>query len=115
MTYSEDLRKRVVEFVKNGGSKSKAARLFGVSRWCVYDWLSRESLMPKKQGCPGAWKLDLAALAAHVEHSPDAYQRERTEVLGVSQYTICVSLKRLGFKKKRFATPKKTTTVVKSI
>ena len=47
MTYSEDLRERVVEFVRAGGSKSKAAEQFKVSRWCVYDWLSRKSLEPK--------------------------------------------------------------------
>ena len=99
MTYSQDLRERVVEFVRKGGGKSKAARLFGVSRWCVYDWLSREDLNPQKQGAPGPWKLDEKALAEHVKGSPDAYQRERAKALGVSQYTICVSLKRLGFKK----------------
>ena len=41
MTYREDWRKRIVAFVKGGGRKSKVAKLLGVSRWCVYDWLKR--------------------------------------------------------------------------
>mgnify|MGYP000979446792 CR=1 FL=1 len=72
MTYSVDLRERVVEFVKQGGSKSEAARRFKVSRWCVYDWLCREDLTPNKQGCPGPWKLFPESLQAHVEAFPDA-------------------------------------------
>ena len=31
MTYSLDLRKRVVGFVENGGSKAEASRRFGVA------------------------------------------------------------------------------------
>ena len=39
MTYSLDLRQRVVDFVKkNGGSKAEASRVYDVSIWCVYDW-----------------------------------------------------------------------------
>ena len=68
-----------------------------MSRWCVYDGLSRENLKPKKQGRSGPWKLDVAALVEHVKRAPDAYQHERAKVLGVRLATIGVSLKRLGF------------------
>jgi len=99
MTYSVDLRERVVTFVEKGGSKSEAARLFGVSRWCVYDWLNRETLEPEKQGCPSPWKLSPEDLKAHVEEFPDAYQHERAVALGVSAYAVWYGLKRLGIKK----------------
>ena len=55
-----------------------------MSRWCVYDGLSRENLKPKKQGRSGAWKLDDTALVEPVKQVTDAYQRERAEALGVS-------------------------------
>lgn len=100
MTYSKDLRERVIEFVCSGGSKTKAAKQFGVSRWCIYDWLSRESLAPKKQGCPRPWKLDPEQLEAHVRQYPDAYQHERAMFFGVSRHSIGYGLKRLGIKKK---------------
>lgn len=103
MTYSVDLRERVVEYVRDGGSKSEAARRFGVSRWCVYDWLSRESLEPEKQGCPGPWKLCPETLKAHVEAYPDAYQHERGDALGVSRQVVLYGLQRLGIRRKKNA------------
>lgn len=103
MTYSVDLRKRVVDFVERGGSKTKAAKQFKVSRWCVYNWLSRETLEPEKQGCPAPWKLSPEALKAHVEAHPDAYQHERALDLGVSNYAIWYGLKRLKMSRKKNA------------
>lgn len=99
MTYSIDLRKRVIDFVNKGGSKSEAAKRFNVSRWCVYNWLSRKTLEPDKQGCPKPWKLCPEALKKHVENHPDAYQSERANDLGVSEYAIWYGLRRLGIKK----------------
>ncbi len=49
MTYSIDLRKRVVKFVKDGGSKAEASRRYEVSLWCVNDWCQRQDLTPKPQ------------------------------------------------------------------
>jgi transposase len=99
MTHSIDLRERVVAFVQKGGRKAEAARLFKVSRWCVYEWISRASLEPAKQGCPSPWKLCPKALEADVIENPDAYQRERAEKFGVSEYAVWYGLRRLGIKK----------------
>lgn len=103
MTHSVDLRERVVAFVKEGGSKSEAARRFKVSRWCVYDWLDRETLEPAKQGCPSPWKLSPEVLEAHVAQYPDAYQHERAMALGVSNYVVWYGLKRLKLSRKKNA------------
>jgi transposase len=40
MTYSLDLRQRVVAYVEQGGSE--AASHFKVSPWCVGDWCKRD-------------------------------------------------------------------------
>ena len=48
MTYSIDLRQRVVDYVERGGSKVAAARVFNVSRGTIYNWFDRESLIPTK-------------------------------------------------------------------
>ena len=47
MSYSVDLRKRVVNYIESGGSKSEAARRFEVSRKTVYNWLALDDLAPK--------------------------------------------------------------------
>jgi transposase len=95
MTYSTDLRERVVVFVQEGGSKSEAATRFKISRWCVYNWLKRETLTPSKQGCPKPWRLCPEALKAHVASYPDAYQHERAAEFGVSRYAVWYGLRRL--------------------
>ena len=46
MSYSLDLRKRLVEFVQAGGSKADSSRMFSVSLWCVNEWCKRDSLKP---------------------------------------------------------------------
>ena len=48
MAYSTDLRKRVLYFINNGGSKVAAERTFGVSRRTIYNWLEAEDPSPVK-------------------------------------------------------------------
>ncbi len=82
MTYGIDLRKRVVGFVEDGGSKAEASRRFEVSLWCVNDWCNRGDLAPKAQSLRQR-KIDKEALRRHVQQYPDALLRERAELFGV--------------------------------
>ena len=41
MSYSIDLRKRVVDYVENGGRIAQATGLFQVGRATIYRWLGR--------------------------------------------------------------------------
>ena len=43
MPYSIDLRRRVVEAVKSGMSKSKASRTYQICKQTVYNWLELEN------------------------------------------------------------------------
>ncbi len=82
MTYSIDLRSRVVGYVDSGGSKAEASRRFGVSLWCVDDWCKRKDIGPKAQS-PRHRKIDKEALRRHVGVYPDALLRERAQLFGV--------------------------------
>ena len=65
MSYSLDLRHRVVLYVKDGGTKISASRHFKVSLWCVNDWCKRDNLVPiKPYGRPR--KIDWDALATDI-------------------------------------------------
>ena len=44
MSYSIDLRKRVVDYVENGGRIAQATGLFQVGRATIYRWLGRTDL-----------------------------------------------------------------------
>lgn len=76
MTYSVDLRKRVVEFVVAGGSKAEASRRYKVSLWCVNDWCKRDNLNPSPQKGRKR-KLDWKSLSQHIQEYPDALLRQR--------------------------------------
>jgi hypothetical protein len=65
MTYSIDLRRRVVAFVTDGRSKSEASRRFSVSR-----------------------KLDEQALIAHVKANPLMLAKDRAAHFGVDPTSI---------------------------
>ena len=97
MAYREDLRIRVVEFVRNGGSKAEAQGLFRVSEWCVYDWLKRgENLTPDKPGAKEPRKVNLAKLRKLVEEKPDAYLDELAKDLNVGKTAVWRGCQKLG-------------------
>jgi len=102
MSYSIDLRERVVDYVRSGGSQMEAGRLFKVTRRTVYNWLHRENLAPATHGLRRR-KIDKQLLAAHIRDYPDALLRERAEVFGVDISCISRALKRLRITKKNDA------------
>ena len=111
--YSEDLRKKIVEALERGATKTETARSFGVSRSSVkrYAKLSEQGrpLAPKRR--PGLKpKLDRTAetlLEADLEERPAATLRQRREFLrgaagvSVSDSTVSRALRRLGFSRKK--------------
>jgi transposase len=113
--YSEDLRKKIIDALGRGTTKSEAARSFGVSRSSVkrYAKLLQQGrpLAPKKR--PGSKpKMDERArrlLEAHLEARPAATLSERREYLGrvasvrVSDSTVSRMLRRLGWSRKKIA------------
>ena len=111
--YSEDLRRKVVEALERGLSKSEAARLFGVSLSSVkrFARMAREGRPLKPGKARGKRpKIDehgRRLLKADLEERPAASLSERREflkrVLGVrvSESTICRLLKRFGWSRKK--------------
>ena len=72
-----------------------------MSRWCVYDWMKRIDLRPQKAGPKQPWTYDPQDLCKAIETTPDFYQDELAQVLGVSQSTISYGLKRLKLSRKK--------------
>jgi transposase len=99
VSYSVDLRERVVSYVDGGGSRTQAAQLFRVGRTTLYRWLNSSDLRPQPAK-ERRRKLDKAALASHVRDYPDALLRERAVHFGVHINAIWVALKKLKITKK---------------
>lgn len=99
MSYSVDLRERVVSYVRGGGSRTKASQLFQVGRTTLYRWLNSTDLQPKPAK-ERRRKLDMAALTAHVRDYPDALLKERAAHFGVCINAIWMAMKKLKITKK---------------
>ena len=110
MAYSTDLRKRVLEFINNGGSKVAAERLFGISRRTIYNYLEAEDPFAcKKPGPKGPRCLDYEAIRQHVADFPDSTLAERAEHFGVSPHGIFYALSKLNITRKKRLPPTKNS------
>ena len=102
MTYSTDLRARVLDFVASGGSKTQAAKRFSVHRSTVHEWLKQpEDHKAGKPGPKGSRKFDREDLRRLVQAQPDLLIREMAQILGVSNGAVGHALRcmKLGRKK----------------
>ncbi len=100
MIYGIDYRRRVISFVREGGSKAEAARLFKVSRNTIYEWLKLGDDLSPRLSKTRRGKIDKKALERHVEEYPDALLRERAAYFGVCTNAIWEMIRKLGFVKK---------------
>ena len=102
MRYSSDLRKRVLDFVNNGGSKAEAERTFRVSRRTIYNWLEAEAPFAyEKPGPKGPRSIDYDALQQHVVNFPDTTLAERAKHFGVSKGCISYTFEKLNITRKK--------------
>ena len=110
MTYSTDLRKRVLDFIHNGGSKAAAERIFGVSRRTIYNWLAAEDpFAAEKPGPKGPRHIDYDALEQHVVDFPDATLAERAKHFGVSRNGIFYAFSKRSITRKKRRSPTKNS------
>jgi len=109
MTYSMDLRERVVAAVEGGEAIASVARRFSVSRPTVRDWRDRarsDRLTPGVPGPKGPTKLtadDDEVMRVAVASRPGVTAMELRPALSVPvvESTICRRLKKLGLSLKK--------------
>lgn len=102
MTYSVDLRSKVVSYVRGGGSKVEAAKIFGISRPVIYSWLrAGDDLSSKQKGLRRFRKIDHALLEQDVAQHPDSFLKERAARFGVHKSSMGYALKLLGVSRKK--------------
>ena len=111
--YSVDLRERIVAAVKDGMSKAQAARTFGVGATAVKRYVNLvqqgRSLEPGK--APGKrsklGESGIKLLEEDLRERPTATYENRARLLHrlvgieVSKATICRTIKRMGYTRKK--------------
>jgi len=110
MTYSNDMRKKAIEYVESGASQKEAADAFGVTSRTIWNWIQRNKegkLGPKKYETSPR-KVCNKQLVQYIQKHPDAYLREIAEEFSVDLTTIFYAFKRLKITlKKRHRVTKK--------
>jgi len=109
MSYSMDLRHRVVAMVESGESITLVARRFSVVRATVRNWTDRHRRGELASGTPGSkgsTKLtddDEQLIRDAVAAQPGITAKQLMAILSVQvvESTVCRALKRLGLSLKR--------------
>jgi transposase len=97
MTYSIDLRMKVMQFLKKRHTVKEAAEAFGIAERTIGCWIRKEkdgNLAAKKRK-KGAYKLNEEELKKYIAEHPDAYLREIAAVFKTTLYAIFYACKRL--------------------
>ena len=97
--YSEDLRVKVVEYLKKGHTHREAAEVFGVCMKSICTWkkMDKEGKRLIFEHVPRSpHRINHEELLAYVKEHPDAYLREIAAHFSVGLTTIWNALHRLG-------------------
>ncbi len=102
--YSEDFRKRTIEYRNEGHTLEETKAVFKVSVSTIRAWakkLEEQGDLKTKTPCRPFKKIDPEKLKAYVEEHPDAYQKEIAEEFNCSAEAIRKALKRLKITRKK--------------
>ena len=104
MAYSEDLRKKVMEYLESGCSQVSAQKVFNVSLSAIKGWKKQYAETGSLKNKPlnrTFKKLDPEKLTAYVNEHPDAYLKEIAEVFGCTDEAVRIALKNLKITRKK--------------
>lgn len=103
-SYSEDLRKKAIDYILLGNTVSSASQKFEVSASSVRIWYKRyleEGHYRPKVPLGKVSKVSNEVLCAYVDAYPDATLVQIGAYFGLTDATICYRLKKLGYRYKK--------------
>jgi transposase len=104
MSYSIDLRERVVNYIENGGSIIAASKLFNLSRVTVYKWLKKKETSGALTDEPPqrVWKkINPQELVEYVKNNPDQILEQYAQHFKVKIPSMWMALKKLKITRKK--------------
>ena len=114
MSYSEDYRKRTIEYRQEGHTLRETHEVFKVSVGTIRTWEKRwrgEGTLAPAPVVRSYKKINPERLKRYVAEHPDAYPKEIAKEFGCCETAIRKAFVRLGItrKKRRFITGNRTT------
>jgi len=105
VSYSLDLRERVVKRAEKTNNMLETSREFEIGYETVRKWMrayrEENRLTPKEAYRQEPYKLNWEEVEEFVKENPDWYQLEYASYFNVSRGQICKVLKRLGITRKK--------------
>jgi len=98
MAYSEDFRKKAIEFVDAGHTQKELKEVFGIYPSEVIKWrklLAQTGSLKPQYAKTRNRKIDKAKLAEEVERKPDATLSELALIFGCTKQSIDTALKKM--------------------
>jgi len=105
MAYSEDFRKRVLEYMEEGHSWEETRLTFKISNTAISNWRKNYKETGEVKDAPprrkAYRKLNPEKLMEYIKEHPDAYQKEIGAAFGCSDTAVRKAFKRLGITRKK--------------
>ena len=104
MTYSEDYRRRVIEYRKEGHTFKETMQVFKVALSTIQKWekkLKEEGTLKKKPVIRSFRKVDPEKVKLYFTEHPDAYLREAATEFGCCETTITYVCRKLKITRKK--------------
>ena len=104
MAYSEDYRKRVIEYRKEGHTLQQTHEVFKLAIITIRTWeikLKEEGTLKKKPVKRTFRKLDPEKVRLYFAQHPDAYLREAAEEFECCETTITYACRKLKITRKK--------------
>ena len=104
MSYSKDLRERVVKYRLSGHTIKETSEVFGIGMYSVSQWVKKYKETGDLSNKPlnrGFKKIDPEKLKEYISEHPDAYQKEIAIIFGCSATAVGKALKNLGITRKK--------------
>ena len=103
MTYSIDLRKKVLEYIEGGGSRESACKIFKIHRNSITKWhkLSKQGCLSDPQPNRPWKKINPEALITAVTNNNDWLLADFARLFKVTTAAICLAFKSLNITRKK--------------
>ena len=104
MAYSEDLRKKAIDYLSEGNTLESAHRVFKIGLTTIKRWKKQykeTGSLAKKELHRSYKKLNPVKLSAYIEKHPDAYLREIGEAFGCTESAVRYALCKLKITRKK--------------
>lgn len=104
MAYSEDFRRRAVEYMDAGHTGKELYEAFKIYPTAIARWRKLEletGTLEAEYNETRSGKIDMEKLKQAIEEKPDLYLSELAELFGCTKQAIFYALKRIGITRKK--------------